>query len=83
MHHLAAAVQVTTMNTGAAAVAVTAALALGWYISKLHTANGDVTSARARLAGALKAVWAARRVGAVVVVVGIVLVDLWVRGKGR
>ena len=83
MPPLAAAVQVTPMNTGAAAVAVSAALAVGWYIAKLHSAQGDLRSARARLAGALKAIWAARRVAVVVGVVGIVLVDLWFRGKGR
>lgn len=78
-----AAAPVTSMNTGAAAVAVSAALALGWYVAKLHSAQNDLRSARARLAGALRAIWAARRVAAVVVVVGVVLVDLWFRGKGR
>ena len=40
-------------------------------------------SARARLANAVRMMWATRRALVVVVIVGVVLVDLWFRGKGR
>jgi hypothetical protein len=71
------------MTAGAAVLAIWAALLAGWYAAKWHTAETDEISARARLANAVKGMWAARRVLAVVVVIAIVLVDLWFRGKGR
>jgi hypothetical protein len=74
---------VSQMSTGAAAVGIAAALAIGWYVSKWHTAELDEISARRRLANAVKVMWAGRRALLVVVILGVVLVDLWFRGKGR
>lgn len=77
-HHV-----VTQMSTGAAAVAVSAALFAGWYVSKWHTAELDEISARRRLANALKVMWAGRRAAVGIAIGVVVLVDLWFRGKGR
>ena len=71
------------MSTGAAAVAVTAALAIGWHVAKWHTAEHDEISARNRLANAVKVMWASRRALGVVAIIGFVLVNMWFRGKGR
>ena len=81
--HLAAARMVTEISSGAVALAVSAALFLGWYGAKWHTAEKDEISARARLANAVKVMWAGRRALAVVVVLCAVLLDIWFRGKGR
>jgi hypothetical protein len=82
-HDLALGRPVTEISAGTAAIAVTAALAAGWYVAKWHTAELDEISVRARLAGAVRLVWAARKAMAVVVVAGVILVDLWFKGKGR
>jgi hypothetical protein len=71
------------MNAGAAVLGIWIALVLGWYAAKWHTAETDEISARNRLANAVRVMWAARRVLIVTVVIGVVLADLWFRGKGR
>jgi hypothetical protein len=81
--HLALSHTVTEMSTGAAAIAITAALALGLYFGRWLQAEQDEIAARTRLANAVKVMWGARRVLVVVAIVGGVLVDLWFRGQGR
>ena len=67
-----------------AAVTVVAALSAlgGWYGRGLWQATQDVTAARARLAGALRAVWAARRIAVVVAFAIAVAADWWMRKHG-
>jgi hypothetical protein len=83
MRALAVTHLVTSMSTGAAAIAVAAALALGIYGGRWWLAEKDEISARNRLANAVKVMWGGRRALLVVVVVCWVFVDLWFRGKGR
>jgi hypothetical protein len=81
--HLALSHAVTEMSTGAAAIAITAALALGLYFGRWLQAEQDEISLRARLAAAVKVMWRARGALAVVVVIVWLLSDLWFRGQGR
>jgi hypothetical protein len=81
--HLALSHTVTEMSTGAAALAISAALALGLYFGRWQRAERDEIRARAGLAEAVRLMWAARRVLVVVVIIAGVLVDLWFRGQGR
>lgn len=74
---------VKEISTGAAAIAITAALALGWYGAWWWIAEHNEITARERLAKAVRLMWFTRRALVVVVIVGVVLVDLWFRGKGR
>jgi hypothetical protein len=81
--NLALSHTVTEMSTGAAAIAITVALAVGFYFARWLRAERDEMGARASLANAVRVMWHSRRVVAVVAVIGIVLVDLWFRGQGR
>jgi len=81
--HLAIFQNVTSMSTSAAAIGITAALALGFYFARWLQAERDEISLRTRLNAAIKVMWAARRALVVVVVIGWVVVDLWFRGNGR
>jgi hypothetical protein len=81
--HLALSHAVTEMSTGAAALAISAALALGFYFARFLQAEADEISLRNRLAAAVKVMWRARGALVVVVVIGWLLVDLWFRGQGR
>ena len=83
MRDLALSHAVTEMSTGAATLAIVAALALGFYTARWLRAERDEQGARASLAGAVGAMWRARRVMAWVVIAGAVLLDVWFRGKGR
>jgi hypothetical protein len=84
MHLLCGSIrEVTEISTGAAAIAVTAALAIGWYAARWLRAERDEIQARARLAEAVRLMWAARRAAVAVVIIGGVLADLWFRGQGR
>jgi len=80
---LALARSVKEISTGAAAIAITAALALGWYGARWWIAEHDEMSARARLANAGRWMWARRRGLVVMVILGVVLVTLCFHGKGR
>lgn len=74
---------VLEMSTGAASIAITVALAVGWYAAKWHRAELDEIRARASLATAVRVMWAARWVILGVGFVGWVVSDLWFHGKGR
>lgn len=78
IHHL-----VGQMSTWTAAVLITAALALGIYGARWWLAEHDEIAARARLANAVKVMWAARRALGLAVVAGVVVVGMWMHGKGR
>jgi hypothetical protein len=82
-HDVALSRAVTEMSTGAAAIAITAALAVGFYFAKWLQAERDEISLRSRLNAAIRIMWHTRRVLVGVVVVGGVLLDLWFRGQGR
>ena len=66
------------------AVTVVAALAVlgGWYGRGLRQAILDVAAARARLAGALKALWKARWIFAGVAFAIAIAADWWMRKHG-
>jgi hypothetical protein len=80
---LALAHSVKEISTGAAAIAITAALALGWYGAWWWIAEHNEITARQRLENAVRLMWATRRAVVVAVIAGVVLVDLWFRGKGH
>jgi hypothetical protein len=75
--------EVTSISTGAAAIAVTVALAIGFYFARWLRAERDEIGARESLRKAVSAMWAARKVLVAVVIVAVVAADLWFRGKGR
>jgi uncharacterized protein HemX len=81
--HLALSHTVTEMSTGAATVAISAALALGFYFARWLQAERDEISLRSRLNAAIKVMWSARRALVVVVILVWLLSDLWFRGQGR
>jgi hypothetical protein len=81
--YLALSPEVTEISTGAASLAVFAALLLGVYGHKWLMSEKDEIAQRARLAAAVRAMWAARRVIAGLVIAGALLLDLWFRGQGR
>jgi hypothetical protein len=81
--HLALSREVTEMSTGAAALAVTVALALGFYFARWLQAERDEISLRIRLAAAVRIMWHSRWVLLGVVIAGGLLLDLWFRGQGR
>ena len=54
----------------------------GWFGHRLLTATQDLRAARNRLRGALRAVWAARRVALVVGFVIVIAADVWMRKHG-
>lgn len=71
------------MSTGAATLAISAALALGFYFARWLQAERDEISLRSRLNAAIRIMWHSRRVLVGVVVIGGLLLDLWFRGQGR
>ena len=75
--------EVTTISSGAAAIGGFILLLLGWYGARWWIAEQDEISARKRLATAVKVMWSAREVLAVVVIAGALGLDLWFRGQGR
>jgi hypothetical protein len=75
--------EVTHVSSGAAALAVFAALLLGWYGQRWWRAEHDEIRARAGLAQAVRLMWAARGLLAGAVVIGWLILDLWFRGQGR
>lgn len=81
--HLALSHTVTEMSTGAAAVAISAALALGFYFARWLQAERDEISLRTRLAAAVRIMWRSRGALAVAVIIVWLLSDLWFRGQGR
>jgi hypothetical protein len=81
--HIALSHGVTEMSTGAATLAISAALALGFYFARWLQAERDEISLRARLNAAIRIMWHSRWALAVTVVIGWLLVDLWFRGQGR
>ena len=58
------------------------ALWAGWYGHRLLTTTQDLRAARNRLRGALRAVWAARRIALVVGFVIVIAADVWMRKHG-
>ena len=58
------------------------ALWAGWYGHRLLTTTQDLRAARNRLRGALRAVWAARRIALFVAAVIAVAADVWMRKHG-
>jgi hypothetical protein len=81
--HLALSHTVTEMSTGAAALAISAALAIGFYFARWLQAERDEISLRNRLNAAIRIMWHSRWALAVVVIIGWLLTDLWFRGQGR
>lgn len=81
--HLALSHTVTEMSTGAATVAISAALALGFYFARWLQAERDEISLRTRLAAAARVMWRSRGALAVAVIIVWLLSDLWFRGQGR
>lgn len=77
-----AAPEVSTISTWGAAVAITVALAAGFYFAVWLRAERDEIRARAGLAEAVRLMWAARRVLAVVGVIAWVMLHLWFRSHG-
>ena len=80
---LAAVPEVSTISTWGAAVAITLALAAGFYVAQWLRAERDEQRARAALAEAVRLMWAARRVLLVVGVIAWVMVHLWFRSHGN
>lgn len=70
------------MTLDAVTVVIALAVLGGWYGRGLWQATQDVAAARARLAGALRAVWAARRIAVVVAFAIAVAADWWMRKHG-
>jgi hypothetical protein len=74
--------EVSTISTWGAAVAITVALAAGFYVAQWLRAEKDEQRARAGLAEAVRLMWAARRVLVVVGVVAWLMVHLYFRSHG-
>jgi hypothetical protein len=71
------------MSTGAAVIAIVAALMGGYYFAMWRRSEGSLKSAKALASGAGKTVWKARR-NLLLISLGIVFVIyLWSRGLGR
>lgn len=71
------------MSAGAAVLAITIALAVGWYGAHFWLAEKDEISAGNRHANTIKTMWHFRWLLAVVAVIGALLLDLWFHGHGR
>ena len=71
------------MTKGAAVLAITIALAVGWYGAHFWLAEKDEISAANRHNNAIKTMWHFRWLLAVVTVIAWLLVSLWFHGKGR
>jgi hypothetical protein len=72
-----------TVTREAAAVAVIVALLAGWYGRMWREREADRSVTKTRAANAMKAVWRARGVIAVVGIVVAVTVNMWLHGRGR
>ena len=71
------------MTKGAAVLAITIALAVGWYGAHFWLAEKDEISAANRHANAVKTMWHFRRWLAVVAVIVVLVLSLWFHGHGR
>jgi len=71
------------MSTGAAVIAIVAALAGGYYFAMWRRSEGSLKSARTLADGAGKSVWKARRNLVLAGVAILVLIYLWSHGLGR
>jgi hypothetical protein len=72
-----------SMTAGAAVLGITIALAVGWYGAHWWLAEKDEIAAGNRHANTIKTMWHFRRILVVVAVIGLVVAELWARGKGR
>jgi hypothetical protein len=79
----AQAAPVTEMSAGAAVIGIFVALLVGFYGARWLRAERDEQRAKVGLAAIVRAMWAARRAMIIVAVIGIVVIDLWLRGSGR
>jgi len=71
------------MTTGAALIAIVAALVLGYYFAQWRRSEGSLRSAKTLAGGAGKAVWKARRNLLLTGLAIAVLIYLWSHGLGR
>jgi len=72
----------TDVTKDAVTVVVALSLMAGWYGRHLLQATQDVAFARTRLRNAIRVLWAARRVAAVVAFAVVVAADFWIRKHG-
>ena len=70
------------MTRDAVVVVIALSLMAGWYGRHLLTATQDVAFARTRLRNALRVLWAARRVAAVVGFAVFIAADYWLHKHG-
>ena len=71
------------MSTGAALIAILAALVLGYYFAQWRRSEGSLKSAKGLVNGAGKAVWKARGKLLLTGLAIVVLFYLWNHGLGR
>jgi hypothetical protein len=71
------------MSTGAALIAIVAALVLGYYFAQWRRSEGSLKSAKGLVDGAGKAVWKARGKLLLTGLAIAVLIYLWNHGLGR
>ena len=71
------------MSTGAALIAIVAALVLGYYVAQWRRSEGSLRSAKGLVDGAGKAVWKARGKLLLTGLAIAVLIYLWNHGLGR
>jgi hypothetical protein len=71
------------MSTGAALIAIVAALVLGYYFAQWRRSEGSLRSAKGLVDGAGKAVWKARGKLLLTGLAIAVLIYLWNHGLGR
>ena len=71
------------MSTGAALIAIVAALVLGYYFAQWRRSEGSLWSAKGLVDGAGKAVWKARGKLLLTGLAIAVLIYLWNHGLGR
>ena len=71
------------MSTGAALIAIVAALVLGYYFAQWRRSEGSLKSAKGLVDGAGKAVWKARGKLLLTGLAIVVFIYLWNHGMGR
>ena len=71
------------MSTGAALIAIVAALVLGYYFAQWRRSEGSLRSAKGLVDGAGKAVWKARGKLLLTGLAIVVFIYLWNHGMGR
>ena len=71
------------MSTGAALIAIVAALVLGYYFAQWRRSEGSLRSAKTLADGAGKSVWKARRNLLLTGLAVGFLIYLWSHGLGR